>query len=125
MLTIYIAMKPTIVKHDRQLEVSLVKIENMSVDENITADKRLKLASFYYRHTGENIYYLDDNNERRIYYPDEVTKDKRESYVETINSMNNLFLFLIITSIIALSLSIVVIIIYFRIRRKDFRRKRI
>lgn len=119
MLAIYIAMKPTIVKHDKQLEVSLVKIKNMSVDEKIPDDKRQKLAAFYYRHTGESIYYLDDNNEKRIYYPDEITQYKRESYVETINSMNNLFLFLIITSIIALSLSIIVSVIYFRIRKKD------
>lgn len=119
MVAIYIALKPTVVKNDKQLEVSLVKVQNMSIDENIPADKRLKLASFYYRHTGKRIYYLNENNERQIYYPDESMKNKRKSYEETINSMNNLFLFLIITSIIALSLSVIVGIIYFRIRKKD------
>jgi hypothetical protein len=119
MLAIYIALKPTVVKNDKQLEVSLVKVQNMSTDENIPSDKRLKLASFYYRYTGDRIYYLNENNERQIYYPDEITKHKRKSYVEAIDSVKNLFLFLTITSIIALSLSIIVGIIYFRIRKKD------
>ena len=119
MIAIYIVLKPTEVNHDKQLEVSLVKVQNMSIDENIPADKRLKLASFYYRHTGERIYYLDKNDERQIYYPDEIMENKRKSYVEAIDRVKNLYLFLTITAIIALSLFIIVSIIYFRIRKKD------
>jgi hypothetical protein len=104
---------------NKPLEESLGKIRIASVNENISADKRERLASFYYKHTGESIYYLDENNKRQMYTPEKSAKKERKDYVQITNKKENFLKFLIFSAIISLSFAIIISAVYFHIRKKD------
>lgn len=120
MFVIYGTLRSFEEKHiNKPLEESLGKIKISSVDENISADTRERLAFFYYKHTGESIYYLDENNEKQMYTPDDDAKRKRQVSVEIIDKKENVLKFLIFSAIVSLSFAIIISVVYFRIRKKD------
>jgi hypothetical protein len=84
---------------------------------NKSAASRLNAASVYYKYFGEEINYLDEKNQNKLYSPDESATAKRMNFIEDENKSRHLKLFMLFSSIMSLLSGIIVTIIYLRQRK--------
>lgn len=123
MLISYHMIEFTSAKYTIPMDELLLKLKSASTDIDKQVERRIEHASLYYKYSEEMIYYLDENNERKLYSPNESDIIGRKGYLETVDKLESLYRFMSASSILSLLLGIFVSIVYFRVRKIDKSRK--
>ena len=113
---VYIDWQSLTDKCERQ-ENFAVYYKKTSLDDKQSAEKRLNAASEYYIHYEENINYLDENNQKKLYIPDKSANKERMKVVKTKKESRSLRTFMLSSSLISLLTGLIVTIFYLRHRK--------
>jgi hypothetical protein len=116
MSIVYIHGQSLTDKFERQ-EKFAIYYKKTSLDDKQSAEKRLNAASEYYIHYGEDINYLDENNQKKLYLPDKSANKERMKVVKTKKESRTLKTFILSSSLISLLTGLIVTIFYLRHRK--------
>jgi hypothetical protein len=103
-------------------------VENHEIERKAALDPgtlpkyRLSFAKYYYLDMGESIEYLDQNNKKTIYTPDEKTKDRHEKTKQMYIDMKRINRFIRINGLAhtaMLLLSIPIFLILMRHKKRN------
>lgn len=96
----------------------LSRFKKAATDSSKTAEQRLNAAQYYFRYSGERLIYIDDHDRKTDYIPDDSANQARLKYLETLKQQNNLYSFMVVSSVLSLLSGGTVASIYFRTRKK-------